>query len=150
MGLSTFRFFKGILRKARVVQLRHRLSRTPIAHIPVPPYTATVSEYRRAFINGWRSCEFGRNIYDCPHSSYDLAEIQLKREWEFGFTECFNTRQEDFVEIDTTITQTDEQCYQEGWATAQLGLPLNENPHTYGSHQFNMWYVGWNDFVDNH
>jgi len=150
MGLSTFRFFRGILRKARVVQLRHRLTRTPIAHIPVPPHTATISEYRRAFINGWRSCEFGRNIYDCPHSSYDLVEIQLKREWEFGFTECFNTRQEDFVEIDTTITQTDEQCYLNGWERAQQGRPLNENPHTYGSHQFNMWYVGWNDFVDNH
>jgi hypothetical protein len=44
----------------------------------------------------------------------------------------------------------DEEVYLEGWATAQLGLPLNENPHTYGSNQFNMWYIGWNDFVDNH
>ena len=150
MRLPTFRFFRGILRKARVVQLRHRLTRTPIAHIPVPPHTATISEYRRAFINGWRACEFGRNIYDCPHSSYDLVEIQLKREWEFGFTECFNTRQEDFVLNDTTINQTDEQCYLNGWERAQQGHPLNENPHTYGSHQFNMWYVGWNDFIDNH
>lgn len=150
MILSTFRFFRGILRKVKLVQLRNRFTRTPIAHIPVPPHTATISEYRRAFINGWRSCEFGRNIYDCPHSSYDLVEIQLKREWEHGFTECFNTRQEDFVLNNTTVAQTDEQYYLEGWSTAQFGLPLNENPHTYGSNQFNMWYIGWNDFVDNH
>jgi hypothetical protein len=148
--MHSFKFFKGILSKSRVVRLRHRLSRTPITNIPVPIYTASVNEYRRAFINGWRACEFGRNIYDCPHSSHDPIGIPLKREWEYGFTECFNTRQQEFVTVDTTTDTTDEDCYLEGWATAQLGLPLNENPHTYGSHQFNMWYVGWNDFVDNH
>ena len=56
-----------------------RLPRTPIAHIPVPPYTDSVNEYRRAFINGWRAYEFGRNIYDCPHSSYDPIGIPLKK-----------------------------------------------------------------------
>jgi hypothetical protein len=43
-----------------------------------------------------------------------------------------------------------EDCYSEGWSTAQLGLPLNENPHPIGSNQSSMWECGWNDFVDNH
>ena len=127
-----------------------RLPRTPIAHIPVPPYTATVSEYRRAFINGWRACEFGRNIYDCPHSSYDLVEIQLKREWEYGFTECFNTRQEDFVLNDTTVVRTDEECYLNGWERAREGYPNHENPYLISSHQHSMWDCGWNDFINEH
>ena len=148
--MHSFKFFKGILSKARVVRLRHRLSRTPITNIPVPTYTASVNEYRRAFINGWRACEFGRNIYDCPHSSYDPIGIPLKREWEYGFTECFNTRQQEFVTVDTTTEATDEDCYLEGWASAQLGFPLNENPWEIDTHQFNMWNCGWNDFVNEH
>ena len=40
--------------------------------------------------------------------------------------------------------------YQGGWATAQLGCPLNENPHPIGSNQCSMWECGWNDFVNNH
>jgi hypothetical protein len=121
-----------------------RLPRTPIAHIPVPPYTNSVNEYRRAFINGWRAYEFGRNIYDCPHSSYDPIEIPLKREWEYGFTECHNSRQ-----IPVPLP-TDEDCYLEGWSTAQVGFPLNENPHPIGSHQSSMWDCGWNDFINEH
>ena len=133
--MAQFKFFQGVNRE-------RRFTRTPIAHIPVPTYTASVNEYRRAFINGWRACEFGRNIYDCPHSGYDPVGIPLKREWEYGFTECYNTRQQNII--------TDEQCYLNGWEQAQQGHPLNENPWEFGSHQFNMWYIGWNDFVDNH
>jgi hypothetical protein len=39
-----------------------RLPRTPIAHIRVPPFTHSEYEYRRAFINGWRAYEFGREM----------------------------------------------------------------------------------------
>jgi L-2-hydroxyglutarate oxidase LhgO len=103
-----------------------------------------IDEYRRAFINGWRAYEFGRNIYDCPHSSYDPIGIPLKREWEYGFTECHNSRQ-----IPVPLP-TDEDCYLEGWSTAQVGFPLNENPHPIGSHQSSMWDCGWNDFINEH
>lgn len=147
--LFKFNFFRGLI-GPRKIRLRHRLSRTPIAHIPVPSDTETISEYRRAFINGWRACEFGRNIYDCPHSEYDLVEINLKREWEYGFTECFNTRQRELVTIDITTEDTDEKCYLDGWEFARQSRPLNQNPFQFGSHQFNMWHCGWNDYVDNH
>jgi hypothetical protein len=140
-----FNFFRGLVGPRKII-LRHRLSRTPIAHIPVPSFTATVSEYRRAFINGWRACEFGREIYECP----DLEMVELKREWEYGYTECYNTRREELVNIDITTELTDEQCYLQGWSSSRLGFPLNHNPHQYGSHQYNMWNCGWNDFVDNH
>ena len=59
-----FHFFRGVV-GSRVVSIQdtldriNRLPRTPIAHIPVPEYAAALpGEYRRAFINGWRACEF--------------------------------------------------------------------------------------------
>jgi hypothetical protein len=70
---------------------------------------------------------------------------------EFIFLRGFVSKRIINIEDRLTFTQpTDEEVYLEGWSTAQLEFPLNENPHTYGSHQFNMWYIGWNDFVDNH
>lgn len=44
----------------------------------------------------------------------------------------------------------DKYSYMTGWESARAGYPLNQNPHLYGSNEFNMWYIGWNDFVDNH
>jgi hypothetical protein len=139
--LSKFRFFRGIV-SARIVSIDgalERLTRTPVSHIPIPDTLTTLVEIQQ-FRAGWRSCEFGRNIYDNPYSNREALIYSLHRAWEYGFTECFNNRR----------VNRDEEVYLEGWATAQLGLPLNENPHTYGSNQFNMWYIGWNDFVDNH
>lgn len=44
----------------------------------------------------------------------------------------------------------DKYSYIMGWESARAGYPLNQNPHIYGSNEFNMWYIGWNDFIDNH
>ena len=144
-----FHFFRGMV-GARVVSIQdtldrlNRLPRTPIAHIPVPEYAAALpGEYRRAFINGWRACEFGSQIYDCP----DLELVELKREWEYGFTECYNSRR--------TATPTDEDCYLAVWESAQQGRPNNDNPYNryYGNntaHQRTMWDCGWNDFINDH
>jgi hypothetical protein len=139
--LSTFIFLRGFIgpNTERVtMNARRRIPRTPVGLIPIPEYYHP--ELRPVFRSGWRACERGMEIYHCPHISTDEWTVTLRRSWEYGFTECFNNRR----------INTDEEVYLEGWATAQLGLPLNENPHTYGSNQFNMWYIGWNDFVDNH
>jgi hypothetical protein len=139
--MSTFKFFKGIV-SARVVSVGgyfNRLPRTPINQIPVPATLNTLHSIN-IFREGWRACEQDRNIYDCPYSSYDPTQEESLRNWEWGFTECFNRRR----------TQTDDYIHQMGYESAQNGLPINQNPYTYGSNEFNMWYIGWNDFVDNH
>ena len=131
--MKTFNFFRGIISKG------DRLTRTPTIQIPVPATLNTLHSIN-AFREGWRACEQNRNIYDCPYSNYDPTQEDSLRNWEWGFTECFARRRDG----------TDEQCYQEGLSSAQNGLPLNDNPYTYGSNEFNMWHIGWNDFVDNH
>jgi hypothetical protein len=118
---------------------RTRIPRTPVGLIPISEYYHP--ELRPVFRSGWRACERGMEIYHCPHTSTDEHTVTLRRAWEHGFTECFNNNRR---------INTDEDCYSEGWSTAQLGLPLNENPHPIGTNQSSMWDCGWNDFVDNH
>ena len=144
-----FKFLRGFI-SARIINIEDRLTfvqprypRIPMNQIPYPENCETREE-KRIFSRGWRSCERGMEVHDNPYSNQENLIYSLHDAWEIGWLECYHhhpSRQ---------IQPTDEESYQEGWATAQLGLPLNENPHTYGSHQFNMWYVGWNDFVDNH
>jgi hypothetical protein len=149
MKLPKFNFLRGII-SARIVNIEERLTlaqprypRIPMGQIPYPENCETPRE-KRIFGRGWRACERGMEVYDNPYSNREELIYSLHRIWESGYLECF------LHHPSRQIQPTDEESYQEGWATAQLGLPLNENPHTYGSHQFNMWYVGWNDFVDNH
>lgn len=133
--MSTFKFFKGIV-SARVISIGgyfNRLPRTPINQIPVPATLNTLQSIHM-FRDGWRACERDENIYDCPH------EGESKRDWEWGFTECFISRRE----------VSDEYIHQMGYEAAQRGLPDNQNPFTYGSNEFIMWHIGWNDYVDNH
>ena len=148
MKLPKFNFLRGII-SARIVNIEERLTlaqprypRTPIVQIPYPEEYSP--EFKRIFRQGWRACEHGREIHSNPYNDRENLIYSLYDAWESGYLECF------LHHPSRQIQPTDEESYQEGWATAQLGLPLNENPHTYGSHQFNMWYVGWNDFVDNH
>ena len=140
--MRVFKFFRGILKGPRVASITNtsdRLTRTPTTLIPIPP-TLTTQETIHTFREGWRACEQNYDIWDCPYSRYDPNELELCRNWEYGYTECFTRRRE----------QSDEYVYMTGWESARAGYPLNQNPHTYGSNEFNMWYIGWNDFVDNH
>lgn len=143
--LSKFRFFKGIV-GAKVISIGgeiERSRRTPVVHIPVPDIYTSIEEVHQ-FRAGWRACEFGRNIYDNPYSSREALIYSLHRAWEYGFTECFNNRR---VE---SIIDTDEECYNNGWASAREGYPNHDNPYPISSHQYSMWNCGWNDFINEH
>ena len=155
--MRTFNFFRGIV-SARVVNITNRLNelnnpqprypRIPIDNIPYPTNYTEIEE-RRIFRRGWRACERGNEIYDNPYSRYDQLPYSLYDTWEIGWLECYHNHPSRIHPPDI-MQPTDEDCYSNGWERAQLGFPLNENPWTFGSNQYNMWHIGWNDFVDNH
>jgi len=132
------------------------LSRRHWNMLPQDLRGATLQEME-CYICGWEDAR--NNIMVNPYHDEMRGEL-----WSRGFWACqnrtggYNNLTYRNVNPDPPIDETypefynteDEEVYLEGWSTAQLGLPLNENPHTFGSNQFNMWYIGWNDFIDNH
>jgi len=138
-----FTFFHGIVKKSRVntIITNNRLRRLPNSQVPARPGYDT-PELRSIFLQGWRACEHGREIYSNPYSNRENLIYSLHDAWEIGWLECYHHH--------PSRQTADEECYLGGWECSQQGRPLNENPYVFGSQQFNMWYVGWNDFVDNH
>jgi hypothetical protein len=149
--MRTFNFFRGIV-SAKVISIANainelnnqpRYPRTPIGQIPYPESCETPEE-KRIYRKGWRACEQGREIHSNPYSNRENLIYTLHRAWEIGWLECYHNHPS------RTTPPTDEQCYLNGWERAQAGYPLNENPWAFGSNQYNMWHIGWADFIDNH
>ena len=88
-----FTFFHGITKKSRVntIITNNRLTRTPIRQIPYPEDINTL-ELRRTFLQGWRACERGEEIYNNPYARVENLIYSLHNAWERGYLDCFNTR----------------------------------------------------------
>jgi hypothetical protein len=104
-----FRGFIGPITRRITLQPRH--PRTPTAHIPVPAYYHP--ELQTIFIHGWRACERGLEIYQCPHTSTDEYTLTLKRAWEYGYTECFNRDREGRAQMTTAMIDNIQQPEEE-------------------------------------
>jgi len=85
-----FTFFHGIVKKSRV-NTNNRLSRTPVRRIPIPEDINT-RELNRTFLQGWRACERGEEIYNNPYGNVENLIDSLHTAWERGYFECYNTR----------------------------------------------------------
>jgi hypothetical protein len=88
-----FTFFHGVTKKSMVntIITNNRLTRTPIRQIPYPEDINTL-ELRRTFLQGWRACERGEEIYNNPIVNVENLIYSLHSAWERGYFECFNTR----------------------------------------------------------
>ena len=88
-----FTFFHGVTKKSRVntIITNNRLTRTPIRQIPYPEDINTL-ELRRTFLQGWRACERGEEIYNNPYGNREELIYSLHTAWDMGYLDCFNTR----------------------------------------------------------
>jgi len=88
-----FTFFHGVTKKSRVntIVTNNRLSRTPVRRIPIPEDINT-RELNRTFLQGWRACERGEEIYNNPYGNREELIYSLHTAWERGYFECYNTR----------------------------------------------------------
>jgi len=88
-----FKFFHGITKKSRVntIITNNRLTRTPIRQIPYPEDINTL-ELRRTFLQGWRACERGEEVYNNPYGNVEDLIYSQHSAWEMGYLDCFNTR----------------------------------------------------------
>jgi hypothetical protein len=84
-----------------------RQLRTPLSQIPVP--VTYHPELQTIFRHGWRACERGLEIYQCPHTSTDEWTQTLKRAWEYGYTECFNRDREGRAQLTTAMIDNIQQ-----------------------------------------
>ena len=139
--MRPFKFFQKFIPYQLEISFPHRrYLRFPTRQVPsIEGYNTP--ELRSIFLQGWRACEQGNQIYNNPHSRYNQIIYDA---WEVGYLECYHNHPSRDIE------PSDNQCYQNGWERAQLGYPLNQNPHLYGSNQFNLWFCGWNDYTDSH
>jgi len=88
-----FTFFHGIVKKSRVntIITNNRLTRTPVRQIPVRQGYNT-PEFSGIFLQGWRACERGEEIYNNPYGNVENLIYSQHSAWEMGYFECYNTR----------------------------------------------------------
>ena len=89
-----FKFFHGPTKKSRVntIITNNRLTRTPIRQIPVRQGYNT-PEFSGIFLQGWRACERGEEVYNNPYGNVEDDLIYSQHSaWEMGYLDCFNTR----------------------------------------------------------
>ena len=89
-----FKFFHGPTKKSRVntIITNNRLTRTPIHQVPTRQGYDT-PELRGIFIQGWRACERGEEVYNNPYGNVEDDLIYSQHSaWEMGYLDCFNTR----------------------------------------------------------
>ena len=88
-----FTFFHGITKKSRVntIITNNRLTRTPIRQIPVRQGYNT-PEFSGIFLQGWRACERGEEIYNNPYGNLENLIYSQHEAWERGYLDCFNIR----------------------------------------------------------
>ena len=103
-------------------------------NIPIPE-TITREYDKIIYTQGWLAYQRGVNIYESPYT-----ETDEKRMWEYGYTQSYVLLR----------LPTDENLYLTGQQAARNGYPLHINPYVPGSHTYNVWSSGWNDFVNSH
>jgi hypothetical protein len=88
-----FKFFHGLTKKSRVntIITNNRLTRTPVRQIPIRQGYNT-HLLSGAFLQGWRACERGEEIYNNPYGNVENLIYSLHSAWEMGYLDCFNTR----------------------------------------------------------
>ena len=89
-----FKFFHGPTKKSRVntIITNNRLTRTPTLQVPVRQGYNT-PEFSGIFIQGWRACERGEEVYNNPYGNVEDDLIYSQHSaWEMGYLDCFNTR----------------------------------------------------------
>ena len=70
---------------------RERLTRTPTRQIPVRQEYDT-PELRGIFLQGWRACERGGQVYNNPYGNVENLIYSQHSAWEMGYLDCHNTR----------------------------------------------------------
>ena len=78
-----FKFFHGLTKKSRV-NTNNRLTRTPIHQVPVRQGYDT-PELRGIFLQGWRACERGEEIYNNPYDNREELIYSQHSAWERGY-----------------------------------------------------------------
>ena len=88
-----FKFFHGLTKKSRVntIITNNRLRRLPNSQVPARPGYDT-PELRSIFLQGWRACERGQEIYNNPYGHLENLLYSLHNAWEVGYLDCYNTR----------------------------------------------------------
>jgi len=88
-----FKFFHGLTKKSRVntIITNNRLRRLPNSQVPTRQEYDT-PELRSIFLQGWRACERGEEIYNNPYGNREELIYSLHTAWEMGYLDCFNTR----------------------------------------------------------
>ena len=88
-----FKFFHGLTKKSRVntIILNNRLTRTPTRQVSVRQGYNT-PEFSGIFIQGWRACERGEEVYNNPYGNVEDLIYSQHSAWEMGYLDCFNTR----------------------------------------------------------
>ena len=88
-----FKFFHGLTKKSRVntIITNNRLTRTPIRQISIPEEWNT-PHFSRIFLQGWRACERGEEVYNNPYGNVEDLIYSLHNAWERGYLDCFNIR----------------------------------------------------------
>ena len=88
-----FKFFHGPTKKSRVntIITNNRLTRTPTLQVPVRQGYNT-PEFSGIFIQGWRACERGEEVYNNPYGNVENLIYSQHSAWEMGYLDCFNTR----------------------------------------------------------
>ena len=88
-----FKFFHGLTKKSRVntIITNNRLRRLPNSQVPTRQEYDT-PELRGIFLQGWRACERGQEIYNNPYGNVENLIYSQHSAWEMGYLDCFNTR----------------------------------------------------------
>jgi hypothetical protein len=88
-----FKFFHGLTKKSRVntIITNNRLRRLPNSQVPACEGYDT-PELRSIFLQGWRACERGEEIYNNPIVNVENQIYSPHNAWERGYFECYNTR----------------------------------------------------------
>jgi hypothetical protein len=91
--IKEFKFFHGLTKKSRVntIITNGRLRRLPNSQVPTRQEYDT-PELRSIFLQGWRACERGEEIYNNPYGNREELIYSLHTAWEMGYLDCFNTR----------------------------------------------------------
>ena len=168
-----FKFFHGLTKKSRVdtIITNNRLRRLPNSQVPARPGYDT-PELRSIFLQGWRACERGEEIYNNPYGNVENLIYSLHNAWEVGYLDCYNTRRttnpyvgqvRDYItDMFHNDTQTHGFCV--GDQNTQLELIYNgdmdelsvrsmidELKYRYRNYIFNEQVIGFmEDFLNEH
>jgi hypothetical protein len=77
--------------RVNTVIANNRLTRLPISQVPTRQEYDT-PELRGIFLQGWRACESGREVYNNPYSNVENLIYSQHSAWEMGYLDCFNAR----------------------------------------------------------